>query len=1129
MSFINVLNDISSNMLELIKKIENESIEPFTSIIINQLEYETNNFYKDSKKILDRYYEFEGMNKKTFEEIVKKYKQDLDTLQKLYYKDIEKINDDSKEKIEKIIEENNQVKNELRNKTTEHDLETSYFKNKNEQNILMFKSEYDNSISRFDYQLENAKAAYNESVHYYNKDLSEKINIENSRYETDLIEYDSETENITDRYNDRIDDANFKLNNYVSKFNAIQVNQKDTKYSETVDFNNRIRNLANLTNRKILAEKIDYSKDQNVNRIEHDMKKRERLLSAQQTSKDFVLNMDRLNSKTKNMKEIYNNKKSEIEKELQYKLLLNHKTFEQSIKELNSDEYNKKRKKLEKTYNSNNKTEKNKTKAELSKLEKDFLKNDSENNYSKKVLDLNKSYDLKINNEIENADNKYFQELNNIDENDFSYKTKIHNATYTMNANIVKLDNAIKTLKTDSEYEKNNLLHNIEIQKLSNALKILRLELSSLIDIQYKVHESEKKKHDKCIKYLTIYNLLEIEKCKTLADFNQNNYNRNVSNAKMTFETTKKNLELQNEKNDILNKLSNEYETIEADKTITYNDNRTSKIKSKKENDIERLDRKLIYDTDELTNKLLFDRFNLDLKIINELSIIYIKLINELHNYSSTIIDLIFDRIKLRPEYVSNLREFNQTLFKYVCTYYMEIGEAFSDIIKGLIDDKNQFEKTFKYESNYNEIMIEFNAKFEELYGKKSDLEDAINNISNEIELKNQTIFTIKNQIILLKNHYPHDRGTNVRKTYTVLRNQQQKNENELIELINQSNSLKMKLNDVEEKIKQVRIENERKENEISMLQQSGSIPYFILNKGIHNIFLNINNTFKNRLFKIDDEINATNYETILNNKAKEIREYNTSIAIDLFEATSKFSQSSKINFEKIDRINVVKYSKDLEKIENDGKSNIENLNNKIVSDNNNFNNKLNNIIKRKNDVIRYYNNQNKKLDNQMADASKKSVILKEKTEQQFYSEFYAIGDNQSMIVSDYKTTIYNYDKEFNEYKTKVINNLETTRIKLDNELTKQIKQKDEYLKELPERIKLQEETLTNEMKETNKNIQKQKVQDRTDYFALRHEYFKNLSELQFNYKVRLKNINSERKTKLRQEKRKYYSELRHI
>lgn len=1129
MAFMSALDDIYSKLKELTKKIETNKLEPFNTAIIDLLEIEINKFYAESRKTINRYSEFEKNNKKSFEELLLKHKNDLNVLNKQYYQEIEKINSEIKIQFDELNEKNNKIKNELRNKTTENDLETSYLKNKNEQNILIFKSEYDNSISRFDYQLENAKVAYNESIQYYNKDLSEKIKVENIRYESDLIEYDQETENITDRYNDRIDDANLKLNNYVSKFNAIQVNQKDTRYSETVDLNNKIRNLANITNRKILAERIDYSKDQNVNRIEHDMKKRERLLSAQQTSKDFVLNMDKLNSKTKNMKEVYNTKKSEIEKELQFNLLENHKNLENEIKELSDYDYNKKRKKLEKNYYSVNKIEKNKTKNELIKIEKEFLKNDSTNTYSKKILDLNRSYDLKINNEIENADNKYFQELNNIDENDFSYKTKIHNATYKINANIVKLENAIKTLKTDSEYEKENLMHNIEIQKLSNTLKILRLELSSLIDIQYKVHETEKKKHDKCIKYLTIYNLLEVEKCKTLAEFNQRNYDRNVSNAKMTFETTKKNIDIQNEQNDFLNKLSNEYETIEADKKITYNNNKIDIIKETRDNKIKILDRKLLFDSEELSNKLFFERFNLDLKIINELGIIYIKLITELHKASSSIIDLIFDRIKLRPEYVDDLRDFNQELFNFIYEYYMQIGEDFSNIIKKLIDDKNQFEKSFKYESNYNELMIEFNAKFEELYEKKNDIEESINSINNEIELKNQTIFTVKNQLILLKNHYPYDKGNNVRKTYTALRQQQKKNKNELLELLNQLNILNAKLVDIEEKIKVVRIENEKKENEIALLQQSGSIPYFILNKAIHNIFLNINNTFKNRLFKIDEEIDAINYERLLNEKSIEIRNYNTSIANNIFEATNKFFSSSKFNFDKMDKINLIKYGKDLEKISNDGKEIINDLNDKIMDDNNNFNNKLNNVIKRKNEAIKYYNALIKKLDSQMAISSKKSIILKEKTEQQFYSEFYAIGDNQTMIVEDYNKTIDNYDIEFNSHKNNILTNLEKTKIKLSEELNKQIVQKDEYLKELPEKIKLQEISLTNEMKETNKNIQKQKVQDRADYFALRHECFKNLSDLQFNYKIKLKNINSERKSKLRYEKKKYSQELRHI
>ena len=220
------------------------------------------------------------------------------------------------------------------------------------------------------------------------------------------------------------------------------------------------------------------------------MKKRESLLSAQQTSKEFVLNMDKLNNKMVNTKDSYLLKKDKLEKDLQVDILRKVREEETNLRNyINNDSKDsiKRIKKIQKEYENQRKTEKNKTSAELMKLEKEYKRKTAINNLDKNILDINRNYDLKINNEKENADNKYFQALNNIDENDFTFKTKIHNNNYNINANILKLENSIKTINLDSKYEKENADHQIAIQKLTNKLKKTNIELNTIVDIQEKI------------------------------------------------------------------------------------------------------------------------------------------------------------------------------------------------------------------------------------------------------------------------------------------------------------------------------------------------------------------------------------------------------------------------------------------------------------------------------------------------------------------------------------------------------------------------------------------------------------------------------------------------------------------
>ena len=133
------------------------------------------------------------------------------------------------------------------------------------------------------------------------------------------------------------------------------------------------------------------------------------------------------------------------------------------------------------------------------------------------------------------------------------------------------------------------------------------------------------------------------------------------------------------------------------------------------------------------------------------------------------------------------------------------------------------------------------------------------------------------------------------------------------------------------------------------------------------------------------------------------------------------------------------------------------------------------------------------------------------------------------MIIKDYEDTIARYHNESLAFQNELVSKSNMTKDNLDEDLKKFINQKYEYVKALPERIKAQEISLTKETKEINKNIQKQKVLDRDDYFALRSEYFKNLAELQNTYNLKLKTYNSERKSKIRHLKRHHSTELRRI
>jgi len=1134
MSFNEDLSKFKKELTDIIKKFEDDNNELFTPSMGITFEKEIKSYSQKAEKAIDSYNKLHETNIKRFDLLFENHNKLIDQINIEYETCIKKINDLTYNKIDALKQENSDINLERRKKTTEIELEVSFNKNKNDNNVKLFESEYKNSISRFDYQLDNSKVAYNETVNYFNNDLKNQLNIENNKFDTELNDYTLGTENIKNKYRKNILKESKELDSYINKFNDIQASQKEQKYIETVDLNARIRNLVNEKNQKIVAERIDYSKDQNVNKIEHDMKKRESLVSAQQTSKEFVLNMDKLNSQRNNIKDSYQKEKAKLEKNLQFDILLNHKEEEENIRNYiydSSKDSDKKILKLQKSYQQQRNVERAKTKIELTKTEKNYKRNLAKNNFDRNILDINRNYDLKINNEKENADNKYFQALNNIDENDFNFKTKIHNNNYNINANILKLDNAIKTIKTDSVFEKENADHQIEIQRLNNELKKTNLELNTLVEIQEKITNYEKLRHDKCIKFLTINNLLEIEKCKTLAEFNTKNYNQNVENAKKILELSKRKLHMENSKFSALSDLKIEQNNILADKTILENNNTIDYISLKQEKEIEQLDRKLVYDTDVLINKLLQERFKLELTSINKLITTFITLIKELEHSITYLIDSFFDSIVFRPEYISVTRGLMYSVFKLVYEYYVDLINDFHNIIANLIESRFSFEKDFKYKSNYEELMVEYNTIFEELYSKKDRLEEDLRNLSIEIDLKNQAIFAIKNQISMSRNPSNNQSiGPVIKKSISELRKQQKYNESELYKLVSKQNDTNKKLTDLTAEIARVREENEKKENEISAIQSNGSISYFNMKKDYINCFINITNQNKIKLFGInDDDVSVTTYEKLLNERRDEILAYDNYLFGRLYTVMNKFSLNAVSNFEKTDKITKAKFNDDMNRLLEKANTEYNIIKEKIQSDNRLHDNKLDEVQKKINNTNHYYAIIEKNFTNEQAYTSKNSLILKEKIEQQFYSELYAIRDNQAMIVKDYEETIARYTNESRNLQDQLVSKMNQSINRMDEDLKNFIRQKNEYIKELPEKIKLQEITLTKDTKEINKNIQKQKIIDREEYLALRSEYFKNLAELQANYSVKLKTYNYERHHKLKTLKRRHHVELRRI
>ncbi len=516
--FNEVTSKFSSDFSEFIDTfLELDDKAPFDNNLLNSIkginERSVQSISSTTKHLDDSIQNY----KNNFKSIINKYYVDIDELKS----EVIKIKNDINTKYDsesKTIE--NDIKNlneENAKKKSDHEVDIDYFIIASNQNIDMFEIEHEDNITRYSYQAESADQSYQNSITKNNNYLEQKLNKVNEEFAYSLIDYDKETRNIIDEYNKKINSDNEELNKYITDFSEIIAEHKDKKYKESVDLNDKIRKLSNETSKQNVQERAEYTNNQNNNQKEKDQKRAEYQLESQSIAREFVMNMTNLDDTITKIKTDYNNNLQSEKKDLQYRLLDIHKEQERTISSIYFSHASDKTKKRQiksnnKTYYSYSTIERNLSKRTIYHLDKSFAIDNENNNYNRKVLELERSYSIRSINEKELYDNKYYQELNNLDENVLNYKLSVINNQFNKKANLLKLASSLRTIDIDKDFTKVEALHQINLEKLYTKIKSLKIDLESLKQIHELLHKTEDLKHEKRHNYLIVYNLLEIEK-----------------------------------------------------------------------------------------------------------------------------------------------------------------------------------------------------------------------------------------------------------------------------------------------------------------------------------------------------------------------------------------------------------------------------------------------------------------------------------------------------------------------------------------------------------------------------------------------------------------------------------------
>ena len=1107
-----------NNLLNAIKTINESSTQSLLSS------------YKHLDECINKY-------KNEFKNIINDYYTNIDSLKSSVIKDKAEINkkyDISSSDIEKKII---RLQDENLKKKSEHEVDIDYFIMSSNQNIDMFEIEHEDNITRYSYQRENAQQSYQNSISKNNSYLEQKLKKVNEEYSYSLIDYDAETRNIIDEYNKKIASDNNELNQYINDFSSVIADHKDKKYKESVDLNDKIRKLSNEASQQNVQERTEYNNNQNTNQKEKEKKRNEYQLESQSISKEFVLNMTELDDNITKIKNDYNNNLTNEKKDLQYRLLDIHKEQEKTISNIYFSHASDKTKKRQirssnKSYYSYSNIEKAQSKRTIYHLDKSFAIDNENNNYNRKILELERSYSIKTINEKELYDNKYYQELNNLDENVLNYKISVINNQFNKKANLLRLASSLRNIEIDKDFTKEEALHQIKLEKLSTNIKSLKIDLESLKQIHKLLHETEDLKHEKRHNYLIVYNLLEIEKDRVLNDYNQKQYNLNVEKENELLKYSKTNIRLKNYKYKQL-----KYCDIAIEKEILNNDIYLLKHKDKVQNfhrdlELENVTINNQYEQDKLFVNVLDTKFRQELKSINQILSVYINAIVELKSNINNILDNIFDNIIFRPEYLDIVSSFIDRLVKIAYSYLENLSESFLEYENNVINERLSFEESFKFSLEYEIAERNYSIEHSTLSAKKNELEDQLDGYQNKINEYNSLIFTIQNQILYIKdskNYALYNKQT-AKKNLAVLTNRIETITADANQNIQLMEPLKAEINSYEAKIKQLDLEHSNKIGEIKRKQYNSTLAY-------HNLFVDFTNSINDLkrslsnglLIQRDNKLNAVNYETIINNKLL----LTTNIINDLIETLYK-------------NVNLFYVNEDFEQSKNllDVKNNHKN---KVFDANQKFNTSINfekvkssNTRKILNSNIRKksinYSNVEKKCDKLIKKNNMKHIEISNdiinrttKATETFYDEFYAICANQKSITDDYENTIKSLDDNYRNEVNKIVSDAKENKDSLKRDLQKHIEKRKNIINTLDEKTKIEKHNTSEETKRHNEDVDKNIAESKVNFIAKRKEINNNISEINDTFGKTKVSLTAERRLQLKKEKKNHIAQLRHI
>ena len=1076
--------------------------------------YKTN-FDKDAKNKLD-------INKEQIQNVNTKLDVTLDIIKSKY---INK-SDDIKAQIK-------DAKNNLKNKISDLDLDVDFFISASNQKSEIYDDEYEANVKKYNYQIEVAQDSYDSSIKEFNDAYEIKSKEIEKNYYDDIKKLDLETNRINEHLQSRINEYNKLLNKYLNNLTSVNNETKEKNRQESVALNQEIKKLIDERNSEIVIARDKYSNALNSSSIAKEEKHQQYQTEGQKIQKEFVISISEQDEYSNACKKEFDVLMNQEKRNYYFtkidETLRQNKALEKLNSEIDDEKIFKKRLKDKNKYYYIKKQEfKNSFEKKLNSIETNYQIQSEEIRYNKAVLELSKNHSIKIINNKEQTDNKYYQQLDSIYENDMNLAIKLANLRYNKKANTAKCASRIrlKHIEKESDVAEANLQKKIE--GLNTEIAKLQSEIdlnSNLRDTTYKYKTDS---FNNWKKNLNVSNTLEIEKCKILNNYNKRQFADNILISKAVLNHGKEKLEYENKKCVDVHDITIEIEKEKTNDLVTSL-NYKMKLNQQYQNEDEQIQiRNTRYDTDVLKNELSRDRYKFEIKLINQFYSILISLSKELEAFSNVFLSEFFNNVQIRPIYEKMIINFINNFEISLAQYFESLLEAFSELITTIVEDRLKFDEQNKFKPYYNDLEKQKQADLKILSNKRNALDETIKTYNESLASYSNRVFNIRNQRELVKQKIATKDTKNKESLRIEFRNYNQK-----IKEFNTRFEEVSKLRDATnqeiailiEKIEKTNADYEKRFQEIKSMQANASSAYISLENSIKKYVINIiaqELSFEN-IYKFDFSLFTDSHiKKEIDKRATLISNDNNIIFGHIYNIISQFRETMTNTMQKEKELLFSKFQNDISHISSRTNNTIEDINDDMEEKLNTIRNKIGMLENKKKNIIKDYDQKFSICDNNHNDEIERINQNKQASLNRFYSEFYSMCRNQDNLTNMHDTTIKNLDS--NHYSNRQKLNMSSIEAKKEATLKLEqfIQSKESLINHLPVATKFFVATVSKEKDENNQNLDNDIKNAKIEAYQNKKSIEKAISTIEFtgNQEIDIEKSNYEKN--LTFEKRKH-------